>query len=164
MKLFDQKGRLFGKINIVDLLVILMLIFAVVAVGVKFKQVKTTNGGDITIEYTISVEKLRQISVDAIEKEYKNIQDAENKKAVGEIVSVEKSFARELVQLDSGEYKFTEYEDKYDLVITLRTKGSETNEGYHTSSGKTLTVGDTLGISNGHVQTFGEILSVKVVD
>ena len=164
MKFFDEKGRLFGKINIIDLLVILILIFAVVAVGIKFKQVKTTNGGDITIEYTLRVERLRQISVDAIEKEYKNIQDAENKKAVGDIISVEKSLAKELVRLDNGEYKFTEYDDKFDLLITLRTKGSETKEAYYTSSGKVLTVGDTLGISNGHVQTFGEIISVKVID
>ncbi len=35
MKLFDEKGKLFGKVNIIDLLVILVVIVALVVVGVK---------------------------------------------------------------------------------------------------------------------------------
>ena len=35
MKIFDQKGRLFGLVNIVDLLVSLAVILAVLAIGVK---------------------------------------------------------------------------------------------------------------------------------
>ena len=35
MKLFDEKGKLFGKINIIDLLVILVVIVALIVVGVK---------------------------------------------------------------------------------------------------------------------------------
>lgn len=163
MKFIDKKGRIFGKVNIVDIIVILLLIFAVVAVGIKFKKVQTTQGGDKTIEYTVRVERLRQISIDEIEREYKNIQDAETKKAIGNIVSVEKTSARELVRLENGEYTFTQYDDKYDLTITLQTKGSETDQGFYADSGKIITVGDTIGISNGYVQTFGEILSVEVI-
>ncbi len=164
MKLIDKKGRLFEKISIVDIAVILLLIFAVVAVGVKLRQVQTTQGGDKTIEYSIIVERLRQPSVDAIEAEYTGILDAETKKELGEIVFVEKAPARELVKLENGEYTYAEYDDKFDLTITLRTKGSETPQGFYTASGKLLMVGDTLGISNGYAQTFGEILSVEVVE
>ena len=35
MKLFDEKGKLFGKINIIDLLVILVVLVALVVVGMK---------------------------------------------------------------------------------------------------------------------------------
>lgn len=164
MKIIDKKGRLFEKINVVDIAVILLLIFAIAAVGIKFRQVKTTQGGDKTIEYTMVVERLRQPSVDAIESEYTGIQDAETKKDLGEIISIRKAPARELVKLASGEYTFAEYDDKYDLTITLRTKGSETPQGFYSASGKLLMVGDTLGISNGHAQTFGEVLSVEVIE
>ena len=34
--MIDEKGRLFGKLNIVDLLVILVVLVAVVVLGVKF--------------------------------------------------------------------------------------------------------------------------------
>lgn len=35
MKLFDEKGKLFGKINIIDLLVIIVILVALAVVGVK---------------------------------------------------------------------------------------------------------------------------------
>lgn len=77
MKIIDKKGRLFEKVNVVDIAVIILLIFAIIAVGMKFRQVQTTQGGDKTIEYTMVVERLRQPSVDAIEAEYTGILDAE---------------------------------------------------------------------------------------
>lgn len=164
MKLIDKKGRLFEKVNIVDIFVVLLLIFALVAVVLKFQQVKTTQGGDKLIEYSLVVEKLRQASVDALKAESEGIIDAESKKELGEIVSVEVTPAHELTRLADGTYTFADYEDKFDVVITLRTKGTETGQGYYAASGKQLMVGDTVGISNGHAQTFGEVLSVDVVD
>lgn len=35
MKLFDEKGKLFGKINVIDFLVIVLIVVALVVVGVK---------------------------------------------------------------------------------------------------------------------------------
>ena len=35
MKVVDEKGKLFGKLNIIDLLVIVLIIAVVVVVGVK---------------------------------------------------------------------------------------------------------------------------------
>lgn len=164
MKIIDKKGRLFEKINVIDLAVILLLIFAVVTVGMKFRQVQTTQGGDQLIEYTMVIERIRKPSLDAIEAGKTGIVDSEAQKELGEIVSVDVTPARELVQLENGEYTYAEYEDRYDVTLTLRTKGSETPQGFYSASGKQLMVGDNLGISNGHVQTFGEVLSVAVVE
>ena len=44
MKVFDEKGKLFGKINIIDLLVILVVLVALVVVGIK------VFGGDKAVE------------------------------------------------------------------------------------------------------------------
>ena len=35
MKLFDEKGKVFGKINVIDLLVIIVIIAALIVVGIK---------------------------------------------------------------------------------------------------------------------------------
>ena len=35
MKVIDEKGRLFGKLNLIDLLVILLIVFAAVAAASK---------------------------------------------------------------------------------------------------------------------------------
>lgn len=47
MKVVDEKGKLFGKLNIIDLLVIILIIAAVIVVGVK-----VLGGSDDTDEST----------------------------------------------------------------------------------------------------------------
>lgn len=60
--MIDEKGKLFGKINIVDLLVILAIIVIAVMVGLKLKSggglfSKAPEGG--TIHYTVLVRGVR---------------------------------------------------------------------------------------------------------
>lgn len=62
--MIDEKGRLFGKINIVDLLVILVIVIAAVVLGMKF--LKPGSGGAIGggstgthVEYTVLVENVQ---------------------------------------------------------------------------------------------------------
>lgn len=55
MKIVDEKGKLFGLINVIDLLV-LLIIFAVVAVvGYQYVSKKTTNSGNGSVQ-TITVD------------------------------------------------------------------------------------------------------------
>ena len=62
--MIDEKGRLFGKINIVDLLVILVIIIAAVVLGMKFLKPggsTVIGGGTKTthVEYTVLVENVQ---------------------------------------------------------------------------------------------------------
>lgn len=56
MKVVDEKGKLFGKLNIIDLLVIILILAAILVVGVK-----VLGGGDdeeapvATLTYTVRV-------------------------------------------------------------------------------------------------------------
>lgn len=58
--MMDEKGRLFGKINIVDLLVIVVIVIAAVFVGMKFLGNRDNGGGIGTaktrVVYTVLVE------------------------------------------------------------------------------------------------------------
>lgn len=62
--MIDEKGRLFGKINIVDLLVILVIIIAAAVLGMKFLKPGSSSvvGGSSTtthVEYTVLVENVQ---------------------------------------------------------------------------------------------------------
>ena len=61
--MIDEKGRLFGKINIVDLLVILVIIIGAAVIGVKFLKPGSSGivGGSSTthVEYTVLVESVQ---------------------------------------------------------------------------------------------------------
>lgn len=61
MKLIDEKGRLFGKINLIDLLVILLLVAALAAVVWKLggsKAAASVAGTDKTVVYTVEFEDI----------------------------------------------------------------------------------------------------------
>ena len=63
MKIIDEKGRLFGKINLIDLLLVVLLIAAVAAVAWKLvgkKAVETVSDTGRTITYTVTVEDVNR--------------------------------------------------------------------------------------------------------
>ena len=61
MKLVDEKGKLFGILNIIDLLVILLLIVAVALIGWKvLKKDGASNANRTMLTYTVEVKGVDQ--------------------------------------------------------------------------------------------------------
>ena len=59
MKFIDEKGRLFGKLNLIDLLVVLVIIAGVAAVGMKFfgnDAVEAVTSQKVTLTYEVVCE------------------------------------------------------------------------------------------------------------
>jgi len=63
-RFLDARGRIFGKVNIVDLIVLLVIVAVVV-----FAVVRTTGGSSTTfpVEITYTVEEVRDATVQAIQ-------------------------------------------------------------------------------------------------
>lgn len=160
MKLIDEKGRIGGKVSIVDLFVILLVAACVAAVGLKMKKSESVSGGNKTIVYEILIENVRDASVNAIKSNTAGIIDAESKKEIGDIADIDVNPARVLVQTNDGGFDIAEYDNRYDVTLTIESKGTETNDAYYTSSGKQISAGEMLNINNGYVQSYGEIISV----
>ena len=61
MKLVDERGKLFGKLNLIDLLVILLLIVAVALIGWKVtRKDGASNTSRTILTYTVEVEGVDQ--------------------------------------------------------------------------------------------------------
>lgn len=63
MKLIDEKGRLFGKVNLIDLAVILVIVVAVAALAMKFfgnDVVESVTSPKVTITYQVVCEDVPQ--------------------------------------------------------------------------------------------------------
>ena len=163
MKIIDEKGKLFGKINVIDLLIIVVVFVLAVATFIKFRTSDTYMSKDTVIEYTLLVENIREQTIDAIKEKTDGIVDYETKKEIGDIISSERSTARELEMLNDGKYKEVEFKDKYDLLLTIQVKGTETADNYYTLSGKKLVVGDNITIYNEYASTGGTVKSIKIL-
>ncbi len=164
MKVIDEKGKLFRKINVIDLLIIIVVLALALATFIKFRTSDSYMSKDTTIEYTLLVENIREHTVEAIEKKKDAILDYETKKEIGDIVDVEMSGASELEMLNDGKYKEVKFKDKYDLLLTIQVKGTETTDNYYTLSGKKLVVGDEIIIYNEYASTSGIVKSIKVLE
>ena len=162
MKAVDNNGKLFGKVNLVDVGIVLLLVLAVAAVGAKIAKEKVLGKESAVIRYTLLAEGVRRQSVDAINKSYEKVVDAENEDELGKIVDVKVEKAKKLVELPDGTFKESEYPDKFDLYVTVETNGTVSKNGYFTDSGKKLLYGDTIGINNGYSQMFGMIEKIEV--
>ena len=63
MKIIDKNGRLFGKLNIIDLAVILVIVVAVAALGMKFfgnDAVEAITSPEVSITYEVVCEDVPQ--------------------------------------------------------------------------------------------------------
>jgi len=67
MKIIDKNGRLFGKVNLIDLAVVLVLVVAVAAVGMKLfgnKAVEAVTSPTVGITYEVVCEDVPQSVAD----------------------------------------------------------------------------------------------------
>lgn len=159
----DKNGKLFGKINIVDFCVVLVVILFAAGIGVRFlsrasEYVKTPK----TYEYTVSVSGVREFTVQALEK-MGNITDEDGNMVVGEIVSVERvPYEVQVVTVD-GEVKETVMPERLKCNVTIRAEGKESNECYFTKDDVEISVGRTVEVISKYVNTSGVISSVEVI-
>lgn len=163
MKIIDEKGKLFGKMNILDLIVVLLIIAAVVFVALKLGGVGDSDTA--TIEYKIEILGIREETVNALKKNsiglYNTVNDAGQ--TVGDIVGIEVRNARELTLLENGEYTYAEHDSKFDVVLTVRTVGKVNKTGIYSSGGVQILCGEELKFSNGYCLTSGEVISSEVL-
>lgn len=68
MKVIDEKGKMFGKINVIDLLVLIAILFVCIILGGKFLGNNTNLGGSTKLTYTVKIENVAEDVYLAIEK------------------------------------------------------------------------------------------------
>ena len=92
MKLIDREGRLFGKISIIDVLVLAVVIVMAVALYVKtnHREITSTTTSDTPFTYQILVSGVRGYVADAI-REKDMLYDVDNSSggALGEITDIQ---------------------------------------------------------------------------
>ncbi len=163
MKIIDEKGKFFGKINIIDLIIVLVIFALAIATFIKFRTSDAYISKDTVIEYTLLVENVRTPTVDALKENADGIIDYETKKEIGDILDMEVLGASELELMTDGTYKDVKFKDKYDVLLTIQTKGTETEDNFYTLSGKKLVVGDEIMLYNEYASTMGIVKSIKVL-
>lgn len=127
MKLIDEKGKLFGKVNIVDLIVILIIVAVVCAVGYRLTSSRVNAGGGnpvSTEEQYCYVTLYSSLVVPEISQSL-NVGDklvANSKYTDAEIVSIDEKPAAYVATNSDGEAVLSEHPIWKDLTVVVREK------------------------------------------
>jgi hypothetical protein len=147
MGILDEKGRLFGKVNLFDLIVLLVLIALVTGVGYKYLVSNNNiilNQSDIQVK--LWIEDVKDVSVKAINvgdivREY----DSNN--LFGEVIKKEVKPHYEEVETADGRVVHAPVEGKHDVYVTLKCKGIVSDNAISIGS-KEVRIGGTIVIKH----------------
>ena len=159
--IINKEGKLFGKISVVDILVVVLLVVAAFGVYTKFfKTNERVAVADETIEYQFSIKNVRQGTVDGLSK-LGPVYDTTTKEYLGEITAVDAVLAKSERTVGDGSVLNAEIPDRFDVKVTVRVDGSSNDLGYYTKNNLLLCAGSKFVIGSKYVKTTGEICSVK---
>ena len=133
-KILDRNGRLFGKVSIIDVLVVLVVVVMAIALYVKNNTLEASMTGESSstpIVFVVEAENIHRNVVDAIQvgdKVYDK--DRSSGGAIGVITAVEEIEAGKIERLDNGSYARLTNENARNLIITIEGSGSVTNGRY----------------------------------
>lgn len=126
MKLIDEKGKWFGKINIIDSIVFFLIIAAVLLV-INLDAIKNvaSAGGDIegNVMLTYYIQDVKMVSVEGLAVG-DPVYLKDTQEYLGEIVSLQEENAQIGLPTASGEYVYSVIPDKYNLTMVVSAQGS----------------------------------------
>lgn len=131
MRLVDEKGKLFGRINVIDFSIIVLVIVLGFGAYYKFHVLdKTSTVGSMEpMSYTVEVKKIRNYVFQNV-KEGDLLFDKTSGKSIGKIVKVEGVSAKEALLCTDGTYRLGEVENRVDVTFTIEAKGIVNEDGY----------------------------------
>jgi heme/copper-type cytochrome/quinol oxidase subunit 2 len=159
MKIIDDKGKLFGIINIIDLLVLVIILIAIIFIAIR--MLPGTEGGETRtqkeMEYTVKVEEVSTYTIDAA-----NVGDAiydfETGSKIGVISGIDDRPHMEYLVNKDNEATAIESLDKFDLFISIKADFVETDTALMVED-MIVAVGRSVLVYNKYLFVEGKIYS-----
>lgn len=132
MKIIDDKGRIFGLINYIDLFFLLAIIFIFSRFILTDKELNLSKGlnnenlEEVEILYLIS--GIKDVSIDSV-----NIGDVfksvTTKDVVGEVIKKDVETSYLMTTDEKGKVIYSEIPDRFDMYLTIKANGLITDDG-----------------------------------
>lgn len=129
--MLNKNGKVFGKINIIDFGIIVLVLAFAAGVFLKFcvlDQTKTSTTNE-TINFTVKIAAVRNLYYEQI-KVGDAVFDPETENQLGVVTAITKE-AAEIGFVDkNGQSKLAPAEGRYDIHLTIEGEGSVTDGHY----------------------------------
>ncbi len=160
MKIIDNKGRIFGKINIIDFLFILFVIGMVFVLFLGYKILSSMAPRDIYASMEI---RLKASNVDPSVTQVMKMNDVETSvggRVVGRIVEIQSTKDSEIINISNNKIEIIKNPFKNDIVLLIDAKCKRTPDGlvYKNSPAK---IGASIVFSTDLYTLTGLIVDMK---
>lgn len=155
MKIIDKQGRLFGKVSVIDLVVIAVVV--ILAAALYLKQTQKVHVSPTTpttgIVYEVKIPSVREEALDAFQvgdRVYDQDNDSGN--AIGTITEVRLEPYRASTTTTDGSYHIYEVEGRKDVYLTLTAEGLVSNGRYYVNRTYEVSVNSYRNIYTKYIQ------------
>ena len=149
--LLNSKGKILNKVNIVDILIILLVVVAIIGAYFRFK------GSNVVAEnescefyYSLTVREVRESNKNLLENSIDTSfrLDGKISSSMGTLISVESTEATAEIEKTDGSVVSAVVPGKYDVVLTFKVNGYKNDTGYLTPEMQEVCAGKTYSIMN----------------
>jgi hypothetical protein len=159
----NKEGKLFGKISIIDIFVVLAVAILAFGLYTRFYGEETkVSTQKQQIEYTVLVKGVRLGTIEALQQKGP-ITNTTTKEEAGEITDVTFEEAVDTRELSNGKIAETALPERYTATVKICVDGSVNNSGYYTSTNQPINIGSTLFFTSKFANTSGVIIDVNEV-
>lgn len=161
MPWLDERGRLFGRVNIVDLMVLALVLIVAARLGLKSRVFRAVNPSTVKpVEVVLVVEDVRQATADAMQ-EGETVLNTKSNAVLGKLVKKEVRPAQKEVQTADGRLVLAESPFKKDVYLTVRGEGQVTSNVI-ILGGAEMRVGASVAVKGLKFSVNSTVLGVKV--
>lgn len=130
MKIIDGKGRLFGKINVIDIFVVLIVFVVIFGAYYKFGTLNKISGNPSDtskVTYTVQIKKVRGFVFNNVQ-EGDILFDKVSGTPIGTITKIEGNQAMDTMATFSAEQILVPVQDRFDIILTVEADGTKNND------------------------------------
>ncbi len=153
MRILDEKGRLFGKLSVLDLIIVIIVLGMVLAFLYKRSSgdVQQLVNADDTFYVTIAGTKLREFSVNAI-AEGDIMYRQHDREPLGKVVKLTTEPATDYMLKTDGTALAAPMEGRFTAYVTVECVGSVTDTGYYVGGTTHIAEGNEIVLVSNRVQ------------
>ncbi len=157
--IIDKNGKIFGKISIIDLFILLVIIAAAAFLFLKFSGLAGDKANITEKSYTVMINSIKEDTASYLKTGEKLYDDKGSFLGVIEDIKLQPS---EVVKtLDNGNYVVAENPERVDAVLTIKGKGFTSGGIFYLDGKVSLLVGTERFFKGNRVDFEGNILKIN---
>ncbi len=160
--MIDEKGRLFGKVNIVDLLIVIIILAAAAFIGMKFFGPDSTAANTQNVRITMFCEESPTFVVDQLEAGCE-AWDSSNQVTLGTLVDWTTGDSMSAITDANGEVVEIAREGYRSVRLVCEGTGTVSSHGV-TIGGVLYGVGQSASVYFGDCKLFLDIAGIEVIE